>query len=138
MANGRLFAALESGAVQGLGSSVNHAPNAPVLAANPRPRDVADAVRLRWLPGFDADGELPSYELRFDSDGEVLVDWQQRMIVGSGTTSLGLRRAPCFQGRRTPSRFAPAMGTARCRTGPPPRASPWSKTRRSRWGGRRR
>ena len=59
MANGRLFAALESGAVQGLGSSVNHAPNAPVLAANPRPRDAADAVRLRWLPGFDADGKLP-------------------------------------------------------------------------------
>ena len=90
MANGRLFAALESGAVQGLGSSVNHAPNAPVLAANPRPGDAADTMRLRWLPGFDPDGELPSYELRIDTDGEVLIDWQKRTIVGSGTTSLAL------------------------------------------------
>jgi hypothetical protein len=40
-----------NGTVEGQLSSVNHPPTAPVLAANPRPLDLAD-VTLRW-PNFE-------------------------------------------------------------------------------------
>jgi MYXO-CTERM domain-containing protein len=89
VANGRLFTAPMNGSLQGLGSSVNHAPGAPVLAAAPRPLDAAD-VTLRWLPSTDADGELPSYELRIDADGELLQSWQQQIFLAPGTTSTHL------------------------------------------------
>ncbi len=86
VANGRLINAATNGVTEGLLSSVNHPPSAPVLAANPRPLDAAD-VRLRWLPGTDPDGELPGYELRIDADGEVLQSWQQQIVLSAGVTS---------------------------------------------------
>ncbi len=87
LANGRLITATTAGAVEGLASSINHAPSAPVAAANPRPIDSAD-VTLRWLPAADPDAELPSYEIRIDTDGELLETWQQQIYVGAGVTSL--------------------------------------------------
>ena len=92
VANGRLVNAAMNGVTEGLLSSVNHPPVAPILAANARPLDSA-SVTLRWLPATDPDGELPSYELRVDSDGEVLQSWQQRIVLSAGVTSTQLTGA---------------------------------------------
>ena len=95
-ANGRLITATMAGAIDGLASSVNHAPSAPIAAGNTRPIDSAD-VTLRWLPAADPDAELPSYEIRIDTDGELLETWQQQIYVGAGVTSLRLT-APVADG----------------------------------------
>jgi len=87
VANGRLITVAESGVVEGQLSSVNHPPTAPILAASPRPFDGAD-VTLRWLPAFDPDAELPTYELRIDTDGEVLENFQQQLFPAQGATSM--------------------------------------------------
>ena len=89
MANGRLITVAENGTVEAQLSSVNHPPTAPVLAANPRPLDAAD-VTLHWSPAMDLDGEQPTYELRIDSDGEVLESYAQQIFPGQGVTSLAV------------------------------------------------
>ena len=89
MANARIITVAENGTVEGQLSSVNHPPTAPVLAANPRPLDAAD-VTLRWSPAMDLDGEQPTYELRIDSDGEVLESYAQQIFPGQGVTSLAV------------------------------------------------
>jgi hypothetical protein len=89
MANGRLFTVGENGTVEARFSSVNHAPAAPVAAANPRPVDAAD-VTLRWSASMDPDGDQPAYELRIDSDGEVLQSYGQQIFLGQGTTSVAV------------------------------------------------
>jgi hypothetical protein len=93
MANGRLISVAESGVVEGQLSTVNRPPEAPILAANPHPLDAAD-VTLRWLPAVDPDAELPSYEVRIDSDGEVLQSYQQQLFPGQGATSIQLVAQP--------------------------------------------
>ncbi|HEY4395943.1 MAG TPA: PQQ-binding-like beta-propeller repeat protein [Polyangia bacterium] len=89
LANGRLITVAENGAVEGRLSSVNHPPAAPLLAANPRPFDARD-VTLRWAAAMDPDGEQPSYELRIDTDGEVLESWAQQIFPGQGATSVSI------------------------------------------------
>jgi outer membrane protein assembly factor BamB/chitodextrinase len=89
MANGRLITVAESGVVEGQLSSVNHPPAAPILGANPQPLDAAD-VTLRWLPASDPDAEIPTYELRIDSDGEVLESFQQQLFPAQGATSMAV------------------------------------------------
>lgn len=89
IANGRLVTVAVNGTLEGLASSVNHAPLAPIPAANSRPLDAGDA-RLWWLPSVDADGDASSYELRIDTDGEVLETWQQQIFLGAGNTSTQL------------------------------------------------
>ncbi|HVZ87141.1 MAG TPA: PQQ-binding-like beta-propeller repeat protein [Polyangia bacterium] len=86
MANGRIITVAENGAVEGQLSSVNHPPAAPVLAASTYPLDSAD-ITLRWLAATDPDAELPTYELRIDSDGEVLQSYAQQIFLGAGVTS---------------------------------------------------
>ena len=86
MANGRLITVSESGVIEGQLSSVNHPPSAPILAASPHPLDSSD-VTLRWLPAVDPDAELSTYELRVDSDGEILRTFQQQLFLGQGATS---------------------------------------------------
>ena len=90
LANGRLISVTTSGTIEGIASTVNHAPSAPILTGYARPLDAGD-VTLRWLPATDRDAELPSYEIRIDSDGEVLENWQHQMFVESGVTSLALK-----------------------------------------------
>ena len=87
--NGRLVNAATNGVTEGLLSSVNHPPGAPALAGAARPLDSAN-VSLRWLAATDPDGDSPSYELRVDSDGEVLQSWQQRIVLAAGVTSTQL------------------------------------------------
>ena len=89
MANGRLISVAENGTIEGHLSSVNHPPTAPVLAANPRPLDAAD-VTLRWSAAMDLDGEQPTYELRIDSDGELLESYAQQIFPGQGVTSVAV------------------------------------------------
>ncbi len=89
LANGRLITVATNGSVEGLGSTANHAPSAPILSGYGRPLDVTD-VTLRWLPAVDPDAELASYEIRIDTDGEVLETWQQQLFVGPGTTTLAI------------------------------------------------
>jgi outer membrane protein assembly factor BamB len=89
MANGRIITVAENGTVEAQLSSVNHPPTAPVLAANPRPLDQAD-VTLHWSAAMDLDGEQPTYELRIDSDGEVLESFAQQIFPGQGVTSLAV------------------------------------------------
>jgi len=89
MANGRLITVAESGVVEGQLSTANHPPASPILAANPHPLDAAD-VTLRWSPAMDPDAELASYELRIDSDGEVLESYQQQLFPSQGATSIQL------------------------------------------------
>jgi hypothetical protein len=89
MANGRLITIAENGTIEARLSSVNHPPMAPVLAANPRPLDAAD-VTLRWSASMDVDGEQSNYELRIDSDGEVLQSYAQQIFPTQGTTSVAV------------------------------------------------
>ena len=89
MANGRLITVAENGTVEAQLSSVNHPPTAPVLAANPRPLDAAD-VTLRWAPSMDLDGEQPTYEMRLDSDGEVLMSYAQQLFPAQGASALAV------------------------------------------------
>ena len=89
MANGRLITVASSGIVEGQASTVNHAPAAPVLAGNPNTLDAAD-VTLRWLPATDPDAEIPTYEVRIDSDGEVLQSYAQQLFPGQGVTSVAV------------------------------------------------
>jgi outer membrane protein assembly factor BamB len=96
LANARLISVAISGSVDAIMSSVNHPPSAPILSSYARSLDAAD-VTLRWLPATDPDAELPSYEIRIDSDGEVLESWQYRMYVGAGVTALHLD-VPLSQG----------------------------------------
>ena len=96
MVNGRIITVAENGTVEGQLSSVNHPPTAPVLAANPRPLDAAD-VTLHWSAAMDLDGEQPTYELRIDSDGEVLESYAQQIFPGQGVTSLAVT-APLLPG----------------------------------------
>ena len=126
LANGRLITVAINGSVEGLGSTANHAPLAPILSGYGRPLDVAD-VTLRWLPAVDPDGELASYELRIDADGELLETWQQQLFVGPGTTTLAIT-TPLSVGRRTPSRCGRVTVAARCRRGRRPRPSPSPST----------
>jgi outer membrane protein assembly factor BamB len=96
MANGRIITVAEDGTVEGQLSSVNHPPTAPVLAANPRPLDAAD-VTLHWSAAMDLDGEQVTYELRIDSDGEVLESYAQQIFPGQGATSVAVT-APMMPG----------------------------------------
>jgi outer membrane protein assembly factor BamB len=89
LANGRLISVATSGSVEGLGSSINHAPSSPIAAGYGRPLDTAE-VTLRWLPAVDPDAEHVSYEVRIDADGEVLESWQQQLYVEPGTTSVAI------------------------------------------------
>ncbi len=96
LANGRLITASFSGVVEGQLSSVNHPPAPPVLAGNPNPLDAAD-VTLRWLPAVDPDAEVPAYELRIDTDGEVLQSYSQQIFPPQGATSMAIT-APLSSG----------------------------------------
>lgn len=89
MANGRLFTVAENGTVEARLSGVNHPPTAPMAAANPRALDAAD-VTLRWSASMDADGEQPTYELRIDSDGELLESYAQQIFPAQGATSVAV------------------------------------------------
>jgi PQQ-like domain len=89
MTNGRLITVAENGTIEGRLSSVNHPPTAPVLAANPRPLDAAD-VTLHWAASMDLDGEQSTYELRIDSDGEVLMSYAQQIFPEQGATSVAV------------------------------------------------
>jgi outer membrane protein assembly factor BamB len=89
MANGRIVTVAESNVVEGLLSSLNHPPAAPLLAANPRPLDAADAT-LRWAAALDPDAEQASYEVRIDSDGELLESYAQQIFSGQGVTSVSV------------------------------------------------
>jgi outer membrane protein assembly factor BamB len=87
LANGRLYSVAGNGTIEALVSSVNHPPGAAIPARTARPADGAEFA-LHWLPALDPDGELPSYEIRIDSDGEILTNWQQQLLVPAGTTSV--------------------------------------------------
>ncbi|MES1165266.1 MAG: PQQ-binding-like beta-propeller repeat protein, partial [Verrucomicrobiota bacterium] len=89
MANGRLITVAFSDVFEGQVSSLNHPPAAPVLAGNPNTLDAAD-VTLRWLPAADPDAEMPTYEVRIDSDGEVLQSYTQQLFPGQGVTSVAV------------------------------------------------
>ena len=92
VANGRLYVVAMSGTAEALSSSANHPPAAAIPAAEPRPLDAA-SVTLRWLPALDPDAELPAYELRIDSDGELLESWDQQLMLPAGTTSTAITAA---------------------------------------------
>jgi outer membrane protein assembly factor BamB len=90
VANGMLIATAFNGTVEGLVSSLNHAPTAPIAADSARPFDAAEPTILRWLPATDYDAEQASYELRIDTDGELLETWQQQIQLEPGVTSTTL------------------------------------------------
>ena len=86
VANGRLFTTSMKGMTEGLASSVNHAPAAPVAANYAAPIDGANPT-LSWSAAVDCDGDVASYELRIDADGELLGGWQHQTFVDMGMTS---------------------------------------------------
>jgi outer membrane protein assembly factor BamB len=90
VANGMLITTAFNGSTEALVSSLNHAPAAPIPADSTRPMDAAETPSLRWLPATDADAEQASYELRIDTDGEVLESWAQQILLGPGVTSTTL------------------------------------------------
>ena len=83
LANGRLITVATNGSIEGLGSSANHAPSAPILSGYGRPLDVTD-VTLRWLPAVDPDAELASYEIRIDSRRRGAGDLAAAAVRGAG------------------------------------------------------
>jgi outer membrane protein assembly factor BamB len=91
-ANGRLFATSMHGTTEGLGSSNNHAPAAPVATTYSDPIDLAN-LTLSWSPAVDLDGDAASYELRIDADGEVLHSTVHTVSVEVGTTSARITAA---------------------------------------------
>jgi MYXO-CTERM domain-containing protein len=93
MANGMLITTAFNGTIEGFGSSLNHAPTAPIAAESARPLDAAEPTTVRWLPATDPDGEQASYELRIDTDGELLQTWDQQIFLGPGVTSTTLTSA---------------------------------------------
>ncbi len=86
LANGYLFTTAASGVTQAFGSSVNQAPTAPVVNKYANPIDGAN-LTLGWSSAMDHEGEIPSYELRIDADGEILESWQRQVFVDAGATS---------------------------------------------------
>ena len=87
VANGRLYTTAMTGTTEGLGSSVNHPPAAPVPAEYSAPIDLANPT-LSWSSAVDRDGETAaSYEVRIDADGEILTSWKELIVVDSGMTS---------------------------------------------------
>jgi outer membrane protein assembly factor BamB len=93
VANAMLITTAFDGTTQALFSSANHAPAAPIAAESARPLDAAQAPTLRWLPATDADAEQASYELRIDTDGELLETWQHQIFLAAGVTSTTLAAA---------------------------------------------
>lgn len=89
VANGRLITVAEDGTVEARLSGVNHPPAAPQVATNPQPLDAA-AVTLRWSAAMDADGDQASYEVRVDTDGEVLQSWVRRIVTQPGVTTAAI------------------------------------------------
>jgi MYXO-CTERM domain-containing protein len=90
VANGVLITTAFNGTIEGLASSTNHAPSAPILAESALPFDAAEPTTLRWLPATDPDAGQASYELRIDTDGELLQTWQQQLMLEPGATSTTL------------------------------------------------
>ena len=128
MANGRLITVAESNVVEGQLSAVNHPPTAPMLVANPRPLDVAD-VTLRWSASMDLDGDQASYELRIDSDGEVLESYAQQIFPGVGATEVAVT-APLLPGVTYTFAVRARDPQGRFRPGRTPRRSRWRRPAR--------
>ncbi|HXU63694.1 MAG TPA: PQQ-binding-like beta-propeller repeat protein [Polyangia bacterium] len=89
VANGRLITVAEDGTVEARLSGVNHPPASPRPVASAQPLDAA-AVKLQWAAAMDPDGDQASYEVRVDTDGEVLQSWTRRVFAKAGVTSASI------------------------------------------------
>ncbi len=85
-ANGRLILATDSGAIVALGSLDNASPATPVgmLPATGAASD-ASATVVTWPSVRDVDGDAVTYQIRWDTDGEILHN-----AAGEGVTSAGV------------------------------------------------
>lgn len=91
LANGRLVLVGRDGRVDALALQ-NEPPAAPV----PSPAVVqAPSGQLDWTPGPDPDDPASALAavVRFDDDGEVLLDWDHEVAAPAGTTSVALPAA---------------------------------------------
>lgn len=87
-ANGRLILATDAGALVALGSLDNRAPATPagLQPAGGIPSDAGGTV-VRWRPAMDLDGDAVTYQLRWDTDGEILHSALGEVVTDAGVTS---------------------------------------------------
>ena len=84
------------------------------------------AGRRRWI----STASSRRYELRIDSDGEVLQSYAQQIFPGQGATSVAVTAPLVAGGDLHRSRCARAIRTARCRPGRTRRRSRWRRRAR--------
>lgn len=82
LANGRAFVTTKDGALQSWLSRSNHPPATPALTGG-TPRAVNNvAPIIRWASTLDPEGQPVTYQVRLDSDGEILESWAQATTTG--------------------------------------------------------
>lgn len=95
-ANGRLFAATDSGSVHAFLSSLNAPPAAP--AGGFLPGGGTDLMvaptSVSWAAAAEPEGQVVTTLFRLDTDGEVLEDWLQETVTAPGGTSVTLGASP--------------------------------------------
>jgi MYXO-CTERM domain-containing protein len=76
-ANGLLLVATEAGTVHAFESVANQAPLAPAVGFAPADGQLVDSASptLSWAAAHDAQGQPLQYQVRIDTDGEVLENW---------------------------------------------------------------
>lgn len=89
LSNGMLFVATDAGLLEAFQSTVNHPPAAPARGFSPADDEVVSspAPTLRWAAATDAEGGPLRYQVRVDSDGELLESWLfERSSDGASVT----------------------------------------------------
>jgi MYXO-CTERM domain-containing protein len=98
-ANGVLLVATDAGVIHGFASSVNHAPLAPLTGFDPAAGQMVESTipELRWAPVQDESPSALTYQVRIDSDAEVLESWKTELVTDPGqplaTVPAGLLKA---------------------------------------------
>ena len=90
LANGRLVVATNGGIVHSLLSSSNQPPLLTTRASI-QPLEVPSVgAVVSWPAAVDPEGDTPRYQLRIDSDDEILTSWEHEVTLTAGETSLRL------------------------------------------------
>lgn len=93
MANGMLVIASDGGLLHALASGTNRAPSAPDPSEVGRTPLNAFFPRLSFGKAVDPEGDVVTYQVRVDVDGEVLQDWDIQLTSAPGVAEVRLPNA---------------------------------------------